>query len=127
MIYTIANALTELYPNSSWALSGENYTDIDWRDNTIPMPNMDILLEWVKNKNMEEPMILLRKERNRRLDECRWIIEKYYTTDIPFPQEWKDYMQALRDLPSNANPKMDMLTGKLDMSSVNFPVLPTII
>lgn len=43
----------------------------------------------------------LRLERNRRLVECDWITLKAYSTDTPVPNEWKAYMQALRDLPAN--------------------------
>ena len=42
----------------------------------------------------------LRTERNRRLAECDWVTLKAYSTDTPVPEEWKVYMQALRDLPS---------------------------
>ena len=43
----------------------------------------------------------LRQERNKRLAECDWVAIRAFTTDTPVPDEWKTYMQALRDLPSN--------------------------
>jgi hypothetical protein len=43
----------------------------------------------------------LRTKRNKRLAECDWITLKAYSTETPVPEEWKAYMQALRDLPSN--------------------------
>lgn len=50
----------------------------------------------------------LRTERNRRLAKCDWVTLKAYSTDTPVPNEWKAYMQVLRDLPANtedpANP-----------------------
>lgn len=124
MLYTLSHALNELYPNSSWALSGENLNELDWRDESTPKPELQELQTWVDAQNAIEPMKLLRIERNKRLDECRWVIEKALTTDIPIPQAWKDYMQSLRDLPANSNPMLDS-EGKLDMNSVNFPIQPS--
>ena len=50
----------------------------------------------------------IRQERNRRLTECDWVVIRATSTDTPVPEEWKVYMQALRDLPSTtedpANP-----------------------
>ena len=47
-----------------------------------------------------QPLKELRQERNKRLAECDWVTLKAYSTDTPVPEEWKVYMQALRDLPS---------------------------
>jgi hypothetical protein len=55
-----------------------------------------------------QPLKQLRAERNKRLTECDWVTLKAYSTGTPVPEEWKTYMQALRDLPSTtedpANP-----------------------
>ena len=55
-----------------------------------------------------QPLKELRQERNKRLAECDWVVTRATSTDTPVPDEWKTYMQALRDLPSNtedpANP-----------------------
>jgi hypothetical protein len=55
-----------------------------------------------------QPLKELRQERNRRLAECDWVVIRATSTDTPIPEEWKVYMQALRDLPSTtedpANP-----------------------
>ena len=55
-----------------------------------------------------QPWIELRAERNRRLAECDWVAIRAFTTGTLVPEEWKAYMQALRDLPSTtedpANP-----------------------
>ena len=50
-----------------------------------------------------QPKLLrrLRQERNKRLVECDWVAIRAFTTDTPVPEEWKTYMQALRDLPAN--------------------------
>lgn len=47
-----------------------------------------------------QPLKELRQERNKRLAECDWVTLKAYSTNTPVPEEWKVYMQALRDLPS---------------------------
>ena len=49
----------------------------------------------------EEKYKELREERNKRLTQCDWVATKAFTTDTPIPDEWKAYMQALRDLPAN--------------------------
>ena len=46
-----------------------------------------------------EPMRLLRLERNRRLAETDWITLKAYSQGVEVHPIWKNYMQALRDLP----------------------------
>ena len=55
-----------------------------------------------------QPLKELREERNKRLVECDWVVIRATSTDTPVPEEWKVYMQALRDLPSTtedpANP-----------------------
>jgi len=48
-----------------------------------------------------QPWKELREERNKRLTRCDWVTLRSVATDTPIPGEWKTYMQALRDLPSN--------------------------
>ena len=47
------------------------------------------------------PWKKLREERDKRLAKCDWVATKAFTTNTPVPEEWKTYMQALRDLPAN--------------------------
>jgi len=47
-----------------------------------------------------QPLKELRQERDRRLQAVDWVAVKAFTTSTPVPQEWLDYMQALRDLPA---------------------------
>ena len=65
----------------------------------------------------EEPMRLLREERNRRLQETDWR----FRSDLTPSQEWIDYCQALRDLPSTASPELDE-NGQL--INVTWPTKP---
>ena len=62
-----------------------------------------------------QPLKELRQERNKRLTECDWVATRAFTTDTPVPDEWKTYMQALRDLP----------TATKDPSKPVWPVAPT--
>tara|TARA_Y100000389_G_scaffold182382_1_gene198939 strand:- start:59 stop:418 length:360 start_codon:yes stop_codon:yes gene_type:complete len=48
-----------------------------------------------------QPLKELRHRRNKRLAECDWVAIRAFTTGTPVPEEWKTYMQALRDLPAN--------------------------
>ena len=47
-----------------------------------------------------QPLKELRTKRNKRLTECDWVVIRATSTDTPVPEEWKTYMQALRDLPT---------------------------
>ena len=64
-----------------------------------------------------EPMRLLRQERNRRIAETDWR----FRSDLTPSQEWIDYSQALRDLPSTASPELDD-NGQL--TNVTWPTKP---
>lgn len=62
-----------------------------------------------------QPWKELREERNKRLSQCDWVATRAFTTNTPVPEEWKTYMQALRDLPANTE----------DPSSPVWPQEPT--
>ena len=57
----------------------------------------------------------LRRRRNKLLTECDWVVTRATSMDTPVPDEWKTYMQALRDLP----------TATEDPSKPVWPVAPT--
>jgi len=60
-------------------------------------PTRDEFTTGLRNIKMQE----LRTERNKRLSQCDWVATRAFTTNTPVPDEWKAYMQALRDLPAN--------------------------
>ena len=62
-----------------------------------------------------QPWKELREKRNKRLSQCDWVATRAFTTNTPVPEEWKTYMQALRDLPANTE----------DPSSPVWPQEPT--
>ena len=47
-----------------------------------------------------QPLKNLRQERNRRLAEVDWVVIRAFSMNTPVTDEWKTYMQALRDLPA---------------------------
>ena len=47
-----------------------------------------------------QPLKELRTKRNKLLTECDWVVTRATSMDTPVPDEWKTYMQALRDLPT---------------------------
>lgn len=63
---------------------------------------------WNNTLKNELAVKALRRRRNKLLTECDWVVIRATSTDTSIPDEWKTYMQALRDLPSNtedpANP-----------------------
>ena len=77
----------------------------------------DVLTKKIELQNAE-PMRLLREERNLRIVETDW----WMLSDNTATQEQKDYRQALRDLPSTTEPKLDE-NGNL--TNVTWPTKPT--
>ena len=71
-----------------------------------------------------EPFKLLREERNKLIAATDWTQLKDIDLDIIRERNWKNYRQALRDLPSKSTPKLDS-NGNLDMSSVTWPDKPS--
>ena len=62
---------------------------------------VDVNQEAFMNAYNELWLEKLRTQRNKRLAECDWVAIRAFTTDTPVSEEWKTYMQALRDLPAN--------------------------
>tara|TARA_B100001287_G_scaffold196226_1_gene165985 strand:+ start:838 stop:1218 length:381 start_codon:yes stop_codon:yes gene_type:complete len=118
-------ALEALKPNSEWAVTGDQYSRLTWLDKTQTKPTEEEVITKVAELRAEEPMRLLREERNRRLSECDWIVTKNaeYGHNISIP--WRNYRQALRDLPNltYAPPELDEF-GNLKMDSVAWPTPP---
>ena len=82
------------------------------------------VLEKLEELKKERPFVLLRKERNRLISETDWTQLKDIDLDIIRERNWKNYRQALRDLPAKSNPKLDN-DGDLDFSSITWPDKPS--
>ena len=120
----ITSALSELKPGAEWALRGDTYADLEWLDKTQTKPTEEEVNQKVKELEEAEPYRLLRIERNKRLAECDWIVTKNAEYGYNISKEWRNYRQALRDLPSiTYKPELDNF-GNLKMDSVAWPTPP---
>ena len=120
----IVSALLALKPGAEWTTRGDNYSDIEWLDKSQTIPTEDELNNKIAELQAEEPYRLLREERNRLIAETDWTQLKDIDLDITRERNWKNYRQALRDLPSKSNPKLNSI-GELDMTSITWPTKPT--
>ena len=120
----IGDALSALRPNCEYMLEGENYSGITWLDKNQTLPTEQEVLEKLEELKKERPFVLIRKERNRLISETDWTQLKDIDLDIIRDRNWKNYRQALRDLPAKSNPKLDSL-GDLDFSSITWPDKPS--
>ena len=122
--YYIAQALNALVPNCAFGC-GDTYDSIEWYStNTEPLPTEADVIKKVADLQAEEPLRLLRIERNKLLVETDWTQLKDIDLDLIRERNWKNYRQALRDLPANSKPRLDG-GGNLDMSSVSWPDKPS--
>ena len=120
----VSDALVALRPGAEWNITGNVYEGIEWLDENQSLPTEEQVTAKMKELTDAKPMKLLREERNKRIAETDWTQLKDIDLDIIRERNWKNYRQALRDLPSKSNPKLDSF-GKLDMSSITWPVKPS--
>ena len=109
----------KLLTDEKWShYEGDDPSTIGWI-NPENAPSIEQINAKFEELNAAEPMRLLRKERNRRIVETDWRA----TVDYPGTDqdEWRTYRQALRDLPSTAEPKLDE-NGQL--TNVTWPTKP---
>ena len=109
-----------LVPTAEYQLKGDG--TLVWMDKSITEPTSTAIDAEVARLTNAEPMRLLRIERNIRLTACDWTQSRDLT--LSNDDDWKTYRQALRDLPSKANPTLNTY-GSLEMSSVTFPTEPS--
>ena len=122
--YYIAQALNALVPNCAFGC-GDTYDSIEWYStNTEPLPTEDKVNAKIDELKSAQPYRLLREKRNELIAETDWTQLKDIDLDIIRERNWKNYRQALRDLPAKSNPKLDSF-GDLDMSSVSWPTKPS--
>ena len=122
---SICLALSVLRPDAKWVVRGLPPNEvIEWNDTEQLQPTEDEINAKIAELEAAEPMRLLREERNRRLAETDWTQLKDIDLDIIRERNWKNYRQALRDLPAKSNPKLDSV-GNLDLSSVTWPTKPS--
>ena len=124
MNYTITEALTLLKPEARWVCRGDTYAGLEWLDETQTKPTEDEVNAKITELETAEPFKLLREERNKLIAETDWTQLKDISLDSIREKNWKEYRQALRDLPNGSTPKLDSY-GDLDMSSVTWPDKPS--
>ena len=107
-------AIYDTHPNVVTVDDGAGAFDKNGNSVTIDEELVQAKIKEFKNA---EPMNRLRNERNKRLQETDWR----FRSDLTPSQEWIDYCQALRDLPSTASPELDE-NGQL--INVTWPTKP---
>ena len=122
MKYTISDVITILRPDSSWNLTGTEYSGLEWLDSGATKPTETEINNKISELDSAEAMRLLREERFRLLSECDWT----QGADVPnsIKTAWQTYRQALRDLPASSSPKLDS-NYDLDLTSVTWPTKPS--
>ena len=122
MKWQISTALGELMPTSSYGITDEDYSSINWLDSSNSIPTESAINAKIIELDAAEPMRLLREERTRLIVESDWT----QFPDVPDSTKtaWQSYRQQLRDLPSSASPKLDDIY-ELDLSSVTWPTKPS--
>jgi len=124
MIYDLHYAVPLVRPGAKYIFSGEDYSGLEWLDKVQTKPSLKELQDKINELSSIEPMRLLRIERNKRLAQVDWVTTKYNSQNLAVPDDWKTYTQALRDITDNANPRC-LPSGELDLSSVNWPAIPS--
>ena len=123
MKYGIGEALLVLRPGAEWNVTDNVYTGIEWLDKNQTKPTLEEVSTTVTRLNDEEPMRLLRVERDKRLTDSDWVVTKAIETGVMVSNVWKAYRQSLRDLPLSSSPQLDSYYN-LDLNSVNWPTKP---
>tara|TARA_R100001015_G_C4489649_1_gene67629 strand:+ start:252 stop:575 length:324 start_codon:yes stop_codon:yes gene_type:complete len=95
MTVTIGDALYALNPSAVWTVRGDV---IEWNSSDISQPSDATIQAKIKQLNAEEPMRLLREERNRKLTETDW----WASSDLTITDAQKKYRQDLRDVTKTA-------------------------
>ena len=118
----IVDAISALHPTAQFTTNNGKIEE--WHSSEITQPTEEEINTKLNQLVTEEPFKLLREERNRLIAETDWTQLKDISLDSIREKNWKEYRQALRDLPNESTPKLDS-SGKLDMSSVTWPDKPS--
>ena len=98
----------------------------------VDRPPREKTLEELRQEDIDNfipptPMELLRTQRDKKLKAIDWMVTRYITTTGTIPEELKNYMQQLRDIPEHTNPRMiqeSEMFYVLDPESVVWPEMP---
>ena len=124
MKYDIPSALQKLTPGAEWVLRGGEYSGLEWHNgHGYDKPTAAEITAKIAELEAEEPVRLLRIERDKKLAATDWKVVKAKELGTNLSADFKAYRQALRDLPSTATPTLNE-RGELDLSSVTWPSEP---
>jgi len=118
--YGITDALQALKPGAEWVLRGDAFAGLEWLDKSQNAPTETEVNNKITELDNAEAAKLLRVARDAKLAVLDWEVIKAYSSGVAVGSELKTYMQALRDLPASASPKLDS-NYNLDDSSVTWP------
>jgi|TARA_B110000238_G_C16098695_1_gene427272 hypothetical protein len=142
MIYEIRDVIPLVKSNNNyWTMTNNDYNTLDWKEiNYQSKPTYNELIEKVNELNNIKPMILLREKRDELLDKT----DKYMVSDFAYPteqfkQDWLDYREELRNLPSNSSPQVKIIKSietdneslilqritDIELYNVNWPIPPS--
>jgi hypothetical protein len=97
----IGFVIATYYSGQGFYIDNNDYETLRWYEtNTLPKPTLEELTEKWDEHLAAQPLKELREERNRRLAEVDWVAIRAFSMNTPVTDDWKTYMQALRDLPS---------------------------
>ena len=113
----IISAIDSLRPNSGYSLKTDKYEDIEWHDKNSSLPTKEEIQTKLIELEAAEPLRLLRIERNKKLAETDWMAN----SDVVMVDDWKMYRQALRDLPTTAEPQLDDVGN---LTNIDWPEVP---
>lgn len=124
--FDITHALRTLRPTSHWAISGkQEYSNLEWYSDDAKPTEEELNTELTRIEN-EEKMTRLREERDKRLTASDWVITMHKELGTNIPAAWKNYRQALRDLPSSATPILcHHAENEIGIKGVTWPTKPT--
>ena len=97
----------KLLTDEKWShYEGDDPSTIGWI-NPENAPSIEQINAKFQELNAAEPMRLLRQERNIKLSETDWMS---FSDSPTMTDAWRTYRQALRDLPQNFSPIIDIIT-----------------
>ncbi len=123
MSHKVKAAIEALNPSAKFVVLDDSVDKITWLEDTTPIAKEDIEAKMTALAS-SNAMKALRFDRTIRLVESDWTrLDDVGLSDAK-KTEWAAYRQALRDLPSTANPSLN-LDGTLNDSSVTWPTKPS--
>ena len=120
---TVKAAIEAINSSAKFVVLSDSVDNITWLEDTTPIAKDDIeakMTALASSNAMKE----LRFERTIRLADSDWSRLDDVGLSESKKTEWATYRQALRDLPSSANPSLNQ-DGTLNNSSVTWPAKPS--